>query len=466
MEALRWDVKEFLKGDFKKNCSKISLLRNGDSIAEFEGPGEIWRGGDNKVHFKLAVDKERQELVDFNAAQYLRLGGHGAAIPDTALFGMEAIALTSGQTWRAERIFPEVQVGKDNGGVLSGVCEKLRNEHERPFSATRVVVVLYIGGEIGFPSNTPSQTRTTINGRERSFTTGPRAYVFQVDQYKFELIQHDAYATATIDTPSNKFFDGIAFRLLEALEFTLGKPLELVATTMFRNNIEETILRSPSRQTCRQGSEPPVIVDSVDFNGSFKNMLESYLRFVIREKDNEKAKDLYLRIDQIISAASLSLDEYGGAISRNTEGLIDTFFEIPIDAELEKEVDQVRSYIRKQELPMIRERTLGFLGELKARSGQNVLKKFVEENMLNDSLFDSWKTLRRSSAHGKRYVDEDKRPLDAVSLLRFTQENLFLFYAVVSAIIDYKGPRIDYLSDEKRRTTTQPVTNWKLTPKK
>lgn len=213
----------------------------------------------------------------------------------------------------------------------------------------------------------------------------------------------------------------------------------VVETTSASEQVTRFI--SPSSERGHGGISPPLQFHRLDEGGNIWRMFCNFFRRVHAE-NTPGWHPISCHIGSVIESSAASLDTEILALGVAVEGLVGECFPnlAPVSADFLRELDLVQAAMRNVTLTdQSRARIAGSINAMRSPRNSDILRAFLANNNLPSDLFESWRRLRNTSAHGGGAGGRDIE-----TILRLKSEVLSLMYSLVFAAINYNGLRTDY----------------------
>lgn len=238
--------------------------------------------------------------------------------------------------------------------------------------------------------------------------------------------------------PAGQLTSATPSRIHEALQFVLGQQLALMVVETSVAGQHVTRLTSPARGHGRMS--PPLQFQRMD-GGQVWRMFTNYFRH-IHPNAELGWHPISRHVGSAIESTAASLEARVLALAVAVEGLAGDCFPglAPVNPSFLAELDAVQTALQGVMLTdQSRGRISGSINAMRSARNSDVLRAFLTNNQLPNSLFESWRRLRNTSAHGGGAGGREME-----TILRLKSEVLSLLYSLVFAAINYTGHRTDY----------------------
>lgn len=424
-------AKSFADLNFQIECRTMMLYSPRDGLPVACGPGEIWQNAEGRLEFKIFIDGNAYGAI---LMAMFQPGITGQVIPDKDLLILR-VQVFSLPVWESSRVLPVLSEGM-GGGVVKGKLGDLIHTTEDVTNSDFCTVILRLKGNFKFPCNRGTEMLTSIGGQEYSRITTLNAAFFEMGSFKFKLFSENKHIVFALTLPASEMTSHIPSRMVEALQFVLGKQLTLLAveTSVDRKRITRLISSNHGSGTLM----PPLRFHGSDKVDHIWRMFGNYF-MTIRSHLSPDWHPISCQIGRVLASSMASIEVQVLTLSIAVEVLASKYFTnlVSPDPELLRDLDAVINMISDLKLTS-RNRILGALNVLKKSRNSDIVRQFISHHSLDPGLFASWRKLRNSTAHG------DADGYEAEKLFRLKDEVLFLLYSMVFAIIGYRGPRTNF----------------------
>jgi len=434
------DIKNFTEGTFHADCPLIELRREGENPLSVKGSGYIAQDDNGKLTFKIYVDNSGVTAINDDI---LRPRPIGKVIPRESYIQFKASSL-SGPIWVSSTPVVNIRTGFDSGVAYGSLWEitKIdgRGDQEKDF------VKLTMREKLDFPES--AFTKTTVERLGDSHTSFHRnSAKFSVNDEEFMLVKNEELTELHCTFQKGGVQEFRHVRIREALQFALGQLIEPCVIQISANSVKQTALRSFNIQQNKTFSQqPPLSFRSHTFQADKVYEIAKAYYFSILPHKEEHWHRLSSHLYLLIEAGSVALEFKVLGMSIAAEGIADTCFRnlaLPHKTFIDEIDDLLGTTLKKLELSQsLTSRLEGALGAMKSARNSDRLRSFVEQEKLGKEVFESWKALRNTAAHGGK-IDLEK--IDEV--FEDLMSVLFLCYAMVLSHIGYAGPRTNYSKD-------------------
>lgn len=440
------DGKIFADQAFRIECSTMVLHARDGKPPIAQGPGEIWQDENGRLHFKIFINQQAYLSILTFISRPRQIG---QLIPPEDYLTLEARA-HSLAVWTSHQVMPGLSGAIVDGGLAKGPLYDLVCSTEFGSSSDTATIAVRLKGKLDFPCNQGTETVIRVGGKDRAKSTALNAAFFETGSHKFNLLHEGEHTVLSLQLPLAEMTPHTAMRMVEALQFVLGRELNVMSTETVANGQSDTRLISP-----RHGDgaiHPPLAFSRVDEGGNIWRMFCDYFMF-IRGSNEPQWHPITRYVGSVIEASSASIGTQVLALGVAVEGMAGEFFEhlAPNDPQLLADITEAEKALKVMELTS-KARILGSLNAMKKARNSDIVREFVSQNGLDVGLFQAWRKLRNSSAHG----DADAHEIE--KLVKLRHETISLLYSMSFQVIGYAGPRTD------SSLPNFPVTHWPIPP--
>jgi len=180
------EIKAFLQGDFRVECFRIELKREGDHPIQIVGPGSIEQDENYVLNFRIHIDADsaRALLNDLNRPRQV-----GKIIPCEDYFTFTAHSYNL-PVWNSEIAGIGCSLGLANGGIAHGQLGEMVNLFELPTECTKDSANLWLRESLEFPETGFTETEVKRSGKARRRSSNRDHANFAVGEEEFELLSN------------------------------------------------------------------------------------------------------------------------------------------------------------------------------------------------------------------------------------------------------------------------------------
>lgn len=420
------DETDFANLTFKMDCSRILLTRNGGDHFSVHGPGEIWQDEKGVLQFKVFVGQDQPMPSRCQVPL-------GKLIPEDEFFVLE-----TGNRWASKYVLPRIQPST-SVRLATGSLRDLIVTRKLASKLTSDFITVRFRDKLTFPCTTGTETVTRVGGRTRYTSSTLNAAIFDDADLKFEVYHEEEHTVLSVEMPAGHASDIVANRIVESLQFVLGK--QLAALVVVTTTGDQEVMRLQSPAPGHGKMLPPLQFTLTDFDGHFWCLFRTYFRKILQDKD-AAWHPISCQISSAIESSAASLNVWVLALAVAVEGIASHAFKnlTTVDPTFMAELDVLQTEIAKIELTdKTRARLKGTLDSFRRPRGSDIVRAFIEKNELPRSSYESWQKLRNSSVHG-----DGTGGREIEDTVRLKDEVISLLYSMVFLTIGYQGLRSDY----------------------
>ena len=435
------ELQSFLKGEFKAECFRIELKREGANPLQCIGPGVIEQDENYVLNFRIHIDDPATKalLNDLNRPMEA-----GKIIPKEDYFQFTAYTYNL-PVWYAEIVGVGCNMSLGNGGMAYGQLPEMFQVFDQlPNECTKDYAKLWLREAIEFPENGVTETEVKRAGKTRRKNSSRDYADFNLGEETFELLKNDVGIVLSCSFEKGGLNEHKHIRIQEAMQFALGQQFKPCALELTSEKTQITILRSTSfRGDKIVRTNPPLLFRGKVWTPEVYEIATAFYA-IICENKNEHWHPVSSHVYYILQAGSAAIELQCLALGVAAEGIADSCHPslATVTAEFKKEVEDALGKIAGLGLSeTLEKRISGAMGGMKNNRGSDCIRTFVEQNAMDQEVFKSWKRVRNAAAHGgllkRESIDEILADLNNV---------LHLCYAMLLSYIGYEGPRTNYSS--------------------
>ena len=432
------EIEKFTKGQFRADCSTIELHREGAHPLHVVGPGHIGQGDDGSLTFAIHVD-HAGIIALVNEINRPRQTGVLVPTEDYISF----VARTySGPVWVSSVPAVGINMGLAPGGVANGFLYDITNTSELPGEQAKDYATLVIRDRIDFPETDFTETQIVRAGETRTVNRSRDYARFTLGEEEFVLLRREGATElhCTFEKSGIERFRHV--RIQEAMQFALGQLFQPCVIDTCTGAINRKTFRSVRVREGRQLRQHPPL----SFRGSvvrpevYQIVTAYYSK--IRPHQDERWRRLSSHLYFLIEAggAPIELQSLGASVA--AEGIVDTCFPelAQVVQAFRDEVSNAQAKLGEMRLSEgLKKRIDGALGAMKSARNSDRLRAFAQTPGHDNQLFESWKRLRHTAAHGGKI---DGREISQT--LADLNNLLFLCYSMVLRFCGYTGVQTNY----------------------
>ena len=447
LQAGRWHV----------DCAVIELQQRGvDEPQVYSGPGYLFQSEDGQLNAKIyATETKGTGALSQVFSTDVQAGD---LLPETCFCDLAAQD-NRGRLWKSERTdIAAIDHGTGGNPFISVSFDELWCEAELPIwsdpkandqtrKAESSSFHFTVFETLEFPKNAIVEVKETVAGEAAGFRSSG-CWVFEAAGCDWKILDRETFTVITIEAPSEKLPDDFGDWALNALFFTLGKPIEPLIERRTRGRLNRLTLRSRPRTFPRAKHQPPLHLNPrADFEwqgaeiAPYRDMIDAYLRFVMSHPD---PRFVWGQLNAVYESSTKQfIDSWVLTLSVVIESFVNSEFPLlgAPTADTITLVDEALALI--QEHPTwpsrFKDRAQGSLRSMKQIRIQDRLRALADEKAIAASATKHWVDVRNGTAHGYQSgsLKEEK--------LRVGLANLeVMFYHIFFHAIGYSGPFTDY----------------------
>lgn len=414
----------------------IELHRDGEH--HVAGPGHIGQNEDGSLTFAIHVDNAGiQALMN----EINRPRQAGALVP--AEDHMQFTARTySGPVWVSSVPGVGFNMGLGVGGVAQGLLYEITTASQLPGEQAKDYATLVIRERLDFPETDFTETQIVREGVTKTVNRSRDYAQFTAGEELFVLLRKEGATElhCTFEKGGIERFRHV--RIQEAVQFALGQLVQPCVIDVCTGAINQKTFRSVRVREGRQlRQNPPLSFRGSVWRPEVYQIASAYYSKILPHQD-ERWHELSAHLYYLIEAGGAPIELQCLGISVAAEGIVDTCF--PELAQVEQafrdEVTNAQAKLADLGLSeALKKRIDGALGAMKSARGSDRLRAFVQTKGHDQQLFESWKRLRNTAAHGGK-IEGQK----IVQTLADLNNLLFLCYSMVLRFCDYTGAQTNY----------------------
>lgn len=437
------ELQSFLKGEFKAECFRIELKREGANPLHFAGPGVIEQDKNYVLNFRLHIDQETTKalLADLNRPREV-----GKIIPREEYFNFTAYTYNL-PVWNAEIAGIGCTLGLGNGGIAYGKLPEIFKLFDQlPTECTKDYARLLVRDAIEFPEISMTETEVKRGGKTRRKNSSRDHAAFKLHEEKFELLKHDHGIELSCVFDKGGINENKHVRIQETMQFALGQQFQPCVLELTSGKTQVTILRSTAfRGDQKVRQNPPLIFKGKAWTPAVYEIAMAFYSKICEHKE-EKWHPVSSHVYYLLQAGSAAVELQCLALGVAAEGIADTCHEslAKVSSEFIQEVDKALCSIATLGISeTLLNRINGAVGNMKNARGSDRVRSFVEQNNIDHRIFKSWQRVRNAAAHGGKLEDNSIE-----KTLSDLNNVLHLCYAMILRFASYQGVRTDYSTSD------------------
>lgn len=421
------------------DCSQVTVKsRSPQNLSMFDGPGFLKQIASHQLTFKFYASAQSQSHINRN----LQLG---ETIPDEAYYDLTAVDY-KGRLWRCERILIDINKSASGEFIVQGSIPKIIWEGEIPqyveCRGSRLEIRVF--DDINIPCNERTLTKKSIaRGVQSSKSMSRNIWKFRCCKLDFLLVKEDK-KLLSINIVSNEENVSEYFRerVLEALQFILGYPINWAFFYKRVGYITEVTLCSPRQRSASSRFQPPFILGGYFINEArvFRRLFAKYLQHIISY--DQPLHPLWAQLNAIYEASSgMFIDAHALTLAVAIESIVSIeFAHLGQLTKSEKDaIQKALEYIESWDDDTgIKVRIIKSVESFSNPNVGDKMKALMKAGAITKKQWDAWKNLRNKSAHSYQ-AHNSKNSKFVKSIFQIN----VLFYHLIFYAIGYEGPYMD-----------------------
>lgn len=441
-------IDELREGKWELHCLTMEITRT-DGTRHYSGSGSLKQDANGKLSFTLydtgyvLQAKTINDDIDHNGLKA------GQFFPRNYYFTLRATDTWNNVWSSTPTLDVNIDSAAEKGAVVTGTVSELVGTDDEDNCIMRPWCNFTFFQDIGkFPCNQTIQKETKIANKVRSQSWSLSVAEFETCGFHFELstlsdrsvlFAHQKESGALLPT-------NIDVRIIEALQFVLGKPLHWQLLQIAMSNSKITRIRSALRERSPSAC-PPIELCAGEHLESVWSLFGKYLAFIFSCRD-ETWHPLSSRLFTIQHSSTYLWNVQMLTLGVEVEGLLNDEYPAKVQSpsNIATALDAVSVFLEqaaKGTPPSVDSgscnRIKSSLGYLKGSSATNKLKQLVIQGAVRQEDVQAWEHVRHKSAHAQRgetaMTQENSQRLERV---------LVLFYHLIFNKIGYSGNYTDY----------------------
>jgi hypothetical protein len=446
---LKWNEIAAIKDKhWQLDCGQMKLVRN-DSTYSFDGSGYIRMEQDGSMSFKIYLQKP----IDMKQSFKLSFENFDKLIPMEKCFTLTANDIY-GRSWKAISIRPNVPLLSENNITISGyIYREVKGSSKTEFKLAHGQLSFICFEKYDFPFNAGTTEYHDEDGKPVKSGWSLDTAKFSINELSFFLRNKDEQFTISITSKAPSISSLVETRVIEALQFVLGRAINWCILERHDDGTEYVIVRSCPTMECY--IHPPL-----KYRGpgqtDYWELFTKYFEYICQNIDESVWHPISIFIHRLFEARKASVETQCLAITVIIEGLLRTEFKdlAKPSNDLLGWIDKVEDILMQSGTPSeIAKRMTSVIEGMKTPRPSDQLQELLKQEIITKKEKDTWSKLRNSSAHPERAFFEDyKEAIDAFDTV------LTLFYKLIFRRIGYFGKYTDYGSTDMADETFQPKT--------
>jgi hypothetical protein len=403
-----------------------------------KGPGFIWIDDAGQIVFEFTVAPDQYQPYIKTQLQKPRPVPNQPKAED--YFELTAHAASS-EALKARLLYPRVQNDTPEGvwdgpGTASGKVYQLTHQCE-------------------LKEDVPDRARFLLRKKlifpclwnEKGVSPQEHLDINLVDEH-LDILDREDGTEIRCSLKNGSILRNHHWRMIEALEFAFGQSIyPCLLETQEKTQMTESIFSSIPEIEKEGKLAPPLPINGRVHRRGTTELLRKYYEHVKSCTDEEYPPLMALALSSIRAASQAQPDAKALTVSVAAETLIEACCPeyMKLEEGLENHVDSLAQKIRddKTILACLRESLAGRVNNFRDPFGSRGLKVFIYTQVRSRAkakeIFEDWRKLRNSLAHGSR-----QDPEGFYEINRRYNVVLDLCYSMVLYRIGYNGPRLLY----------------------
>jgi hypothetical protein len=429
-------LEAFERGDLELDCPDMRVQQEGvKQPMTYCGPGLIRQTSDRKLEFRLFCTAKvgEQQLRDLLFPE--GSVDAGQLVPGHHYYSLEATD-QHGRLWASNRFQIDRHIG--NGLVIFG--SPLSISYREQAMQTGCGLDLRVRGEFDIPANNFTNETIAIGGEHVASESRLNAAKFEALGYGFLIKRESGWLSIRAETKAGDLPEHMETRVIEALQFVLGRSLWWSVMSKVAGGDEVTCLRAERGRPGPRLPPPFGFQASPDVSPGWR-LFEKYLAHIWNcrgDKFHSTSAWLHMARD----AKTGSVFSSGLALGVAIEGVLkNEFSEVGEHSpDPHENIRAAREHVNRWDGDArLKSRILGSIDgmlEVRAKDRLRVLKV---QGIVTEKQIDAWSRLRNSAAHARPPEDgELQKWIDLEST------GLVMLYHLIFAAIGYMGEYTDY----------------------
>ena len=421
------------------DCPQVIVKsRSPQNLCTFGGSGFLKQVTSHQLTFKFYASGQSQSHINRN----LQLG---ETIPDEAYYDLTAMDY-KGRLWRCERILIDIKKSASGEFIVQGSIPKIicEGEVQEYVECKGSRLEIRVFDDVNIPFNEKTLTEKSIARGVQSFRSMSRnIWKFECCKLDFLLVKEDKkLLIINVISSEEKISEHLRERILEALQFILGYPINWAVSYRRMGHTTEVTLCSPRQRSVSSRFQPPLILGGYFTNEAqvFRHLFAKYLQHIINY--DQPLHPLWAQLNAIYEASGgMFIDAHALTLTVAIESIVSGEFSNfgKLTDEEEEGVQKALEYIDVwNDNTGIKERIKGSINAMIQPRVGDKMKALRKASAITRTQERAWQKLRNKSAHS--YQTHNSKNSKFVELI--FQMNV-LFYHLVFYAIGYSGPYMD-----------------------
>jgi len=421
------------------DCPQVTVKsRSPQNLSTFDGSGFLKQIASHQLTFKFYASAQSQSHTN----RSLQLG---ETIPDEAYYDLTAVDY-KGRLWRCERIRIDINKSASGEFIIQGSIQKIICEGEiaQYVECRGSRLEIRVFDDINIPCNERTLTKKSIaRGVQSSKSISRNIWKFRCCKLDFLLVKEDKkLLSINVMSSEENVSEYLRERVLEALQFILGYPLNWAVSYKRVGYITEVTLCSPRLRSPGSRFQPPLILGGYFINEAqvFRRLFAKYLQHIISY--DQPLHPLWAQLNAIYEASSgMFIDAHALTLAVAIESTVSSeFAHLGQLTKSEKDAMQkALGYIESWDDDTgIKVRIIKSVESFSNPNVSDKMKALMKVGAITKKQWDAWKNLRNKSAHSyQAHNSKNSRFVKSIFQINV------LFYHLIFYAIGYEGPYMD-----------------------
>lgn len=431
-------TRAFALGTLELDCPEMTVRQDGVAAPiVHSGPGLIRQNPDRGIEFRLfctAKDGLPPRCDPFHPEGDVEAG---RLIPTHHYYSLQAID-QHGREWVSRRVTLERDFGK--GLVVSGTLPSITHTDDAA-TPNRQGFMLRVRGEVAVPVNLYTSETRLAGDEQVARSRRLDAAKFDAHGCGFLIRREDGWLVVRVDAAGTELPAHAETRVIEALQFVLGRSMWWAVMVRFTAAAATTCLRSERPRGADPQLPPPINFEAEPPNGAVWPLFGRYLAHVWHYPgDRFHTTSAWLNMAR--AARGGSVFSAGLALGVAIEGVLRTEYATVVqpDPALAEQVAAARAYVTAWGGDeRLKRRLVGAIGAMHHVGAKDRLHALRDAGVVTRAQLDAWGRLRNSATHARPPEDDELQ-----SWLDLCYVGTVLLYHLIFAAIGYAGGYTDY----------------------
>lgn len=437
------EFQQFKSGVWVVDCSSIELRSRGDRPATLcSGPGTISISSEGQISFKFYTQlssETRERIEDFDVPS-------GVIYSEYSFFDLHARDVR-GRSWESLRIRPDYLFHLGSDCVIEGLLDEISQEGELRRVSRKLWFRWEVFEKVKIPCNERTTKRVSIaRGKRKPMESTLNAWRFRCLKCDFLLFDESDTLVIEMDTERHDLPKHFSTRIIETLQFVLGRPIHWLVFQEYGRGRVRTTFRSLLARSSKTRAQPPLSLKATVEHGKFstkhhRKLFEQYLKFVATSEDVHHY--LWGLINTAYeSAAGSFVDVQALTLTVAVESFLQRAFRTvgqPTKQELVT-ISEIQEFVRGWNGDdRFGRRLEGLVSQLSQPRAKDMLDRLVVRGAIRAEHVAAWQKLRNLNTH-----EFQAGKIKGEKFLDLLVKVEILFYHLIFYAIGYHGLYSDY----------------------